>query len=1077
MHTPIFDRLGRRLLVGALGLCAAGLLVLPPASAGELRSATCALTISNATVIALSNHLSGESFVMAPPNLTPLAHLHRIGEPLLDVANTTEQWADNALSQRVDWTNAGARFEFRASVDPGSGDVIITQIGTCSAKKLSGISWGLANIPDSFEVLVPGCSGQRFNADSPAGRREFDYPMLWEAPFVLLQGKAGGFLIWAEDAQYRYKNLVVEHARRAFRLRFESRNTAPFEELDRITSSRWRITPYRGPWQAGAALYRRWAQTRYALTPLEQQQPAWVRDIQFVVIMNLDRPLLAELARQCAPAQTLLYLPNWRRDGYDRNYPDYTAATNFGPFVQEARRLGFRIMPHVNYFGCDPKHPLYERFKPWQVRDPFTKALQWWEWPADPPIKFAYINPASRAWRELFVERMRELCRRFEVDALHLDQTLCIYNDANGLIDGMNGAEGNVALHRELRAALPAVALSGEGLNEVTCRYEAFAQRHIWGMDHAHGTWDDRLIALSHPISSAILAPFTKIYGYLGMANPGSTTPFVVWQRAYEHWGVLPTYAWPDRAQLQRPPFHAAELLAQAAFFQKHRPRPDFESPWEDHDLFVYRLAGGGRAAFRRDGGVEFAAQLPGQPPAVLARRIEGASEARLSGSIPGWPAYDDGRIFGLDSKKAYPWSPQPRDLRGFHVVELPRGATLEQSGIHPEFARLRFGRPEAEAAAIRLWDYAGEASPGVRLADGRTRSGDALDFEDPATGATVHPEGEGLFFHPPWKGSEVGRGQTATYLEFALRLPAAPQVAFESAVHLRDGVAGKSDGVEFQVLVTCNGRTLNARAFTDKTEPKPLRLDLSEFAGQAVRLRLEANAGPKSNPTFDWALMNRPGIVTFDRVRPEPGTFRIAGAQQAKCALTAAGPVALKPDSNGNATFTMNFPGTMVIPWQIPEAATLPCDLLRAKFTSHLAFQDGLEVSAFSYFGGAAATVACGSQSRRALSLHPPPSGQSLADYLLQLPAAPVKFATAIGLRDGSTSQGVGFAVQVNGATVFQKSLLPGGGWVPVEVDLSAWRAQPVLLTLLTDAQGNYDCDWAVWAEPALVEAGSHGQ
>ena len=29
----------------------------------------------------------------------------------------------------------------------------------------------------------------------------------------------------------------------------------------------------------------------------------------------------------------------------------------------EAHALGFRVMPHVNYFGCDPENPLYEQFK------------------------------------------------------------------------------------------------------------------------------------------------------------------------------------------------------------------------------------------------------------------------------------------------------------------------------------------------------------------------------------------------------------------------------------------------------------------------------------------------------------------------------------------------------------------------------------------------------------------------------------------------------------------------------------------------------------------------------------------
>jgi hypothetical protein len=453
-----------------------------------LQTKTCGLEIRDGVIVALTNRLTGEAFVHAAPRPASLAALHRVNQPLLAVHDALDSASPVGIEESSAWLTNGASWRFRCEADRASGDLLITQSGDSGEEKVSGISWGIADISDSFDVLVPGNSGQRFSATSPAGRREFDYPMGWEAPFVLIQGRKGGFIIRAEDADYRFKNLLVEHTRHAFRLRFESRAFPPFGNKTRIESSRWRVSAYRGPWQNGAAIYRRWAEAHFKLTPLEQQQPAWARDIQFVVTMNLDQSLLADLARQCHPPQTLLYLPNWRRDGYDRNYPDYTAVTNFDAFVEEAHRLGFRVMPHVNYFGCDPKNPVFAQFKAYQARDPFSKELLWWEWPAEPPIKFAYINPASRAWRELFVARLKEVVSRHHVDAFHLDQTLSIYNDANGLVDGMNFFEGNVALHRELRAALPDVALSGEGLNEVTCRYEAFAQRHVWGMDHAHGT-------------------------------------------------------------------------------------------------------------------------------------------------------------------------------------------------------------------------------------------------------------------------------------------------------------------------------------------------------------------------------------------------------------------------------------------------------------------------------------------------------------------------------------------------------------------------------------------------------------
>ena len=51
-------------------------------------------------------------------------------------------------------------------------------------------------------------------------------------------------------------------------------------------------------------------------------------------------------------------------------------------------------------------------------------------------------------------------------------------------------------------------------------RYEAFAQRHVPGIDHAHGRWSRAWLDAAHPISSYLLRPYTVMYGYLGCASP-----------------------------------------------------------------------------------------------------------------------------------------------------------------------------------------------------------------------------------------------------------------------------------------------------------------------------------------------------------------------------------------------------------------------------------------------------------------------------------------------------------------------------------------------------------------------------
>ena len=72
-------------------------------------------------------------------------------------------------------------------------------------------------------------------------------------------------------------------------------------------------------------------------------------------IMGMSIETIEALAERLDPAQTLLYIPGWRRAGYDRDYPTYDEPVDaLEPFVTRAHELGYRVMLHVNYFGCDP---------------------------------------------------------------------------------------------------------------------------------------------------------------------------------------------------------------------------------------------------------------------------------------------------------------------------------------------------------------------------------------------------------------------------------------------------------------------------------------------------------------------------------------------------------------------------------------------------------------------------------------------------------------------------------------------------------------------------------------------------
>ncbi|HEO70062.1 MAG TPA: hypothetical protein ENN80_02290, partial [Candidatus Hydrogenedentes bacterium] len=323
----------------------------------------------------------------------------------------------------------GASVDCTLNVDDAAGDLAITQRAKAPEPGVWGVQWTIGRIPLEMNVIVPGRSGIKLTHRSPGSGHEFDYPVGWEAQFVIIEGEGRGFWVWADDVEGRYKRLRVSRGPEGWEIALISMNYAPFDGHTACESVVWRLNTYEGDWRVPARRYRAWAEAHLRPTRIEEQTPAWVKNIRCVIITGVDEALVTALTKRIEPAGTLLYIPSWRAAGYDRDYPSYDEPVEgLRNFIAHAHGLGYRVMLHVNYFGCDPLNPLYEHFEPYQLRSPWgDHEKQWWLWErATPVIRFAYINPAHKPWRELFIARMQTLCMDYAVDALHLDQTLCI---------------------------------------------------------------------------------------------------------------------------------------------------------------------------------------------------------------------------------------------------------------------------------------------------------------------------------------------------------------------------------------------------------------------------------------------------------------------------------------------------------------------------------------------------------------------------------------------------------------------------------------------------------------------------
>ena len=104
----------------------------------------------------------------------------------------------------------------------------------------------------------------------------------------------------------------------------------------------------------------------------------------------------------------------------------------------------------------------------------------------------------------------------------------------------------------------------------------------------------------------------------------------------------------------------------------------------------------------------------------------------------------------------------------------------------------------------------------------------------------------------------------------------------------------------------------------------------------------------------------------------------------------------------------------------------------------------------------------------RDGLFVHPPDHGRTIMLFPMTLPASPARLRTWVGIRDPSDSDGVGFVVEVNGQEAARKRMVPGQ-WEPLTVDLAPWAGKSIVLDLVTDSEGPYNCDWAAWGEPRI--------
>ena len=918
-------------------------------------------------------------------------------------------------------------------VEAHTGDLLIGGRGTSDIAGVYGFQWGCGGLDiQNLELILPAHGGQVINASSSFNTKSYRYPALWEAQLAIIQGDRGGFYVRGTDETFQFKEFNYQKNSESLAIHFETHNQAPWETLTTTESVTWRLNTYAGDWRVPAQIYRDWMESTFNPWRLSDM-PAWVQDIGLVVNGSLDTESLDRLTELIDPTKTLLYLVGWRKNGYDQNYPDYTAEEGFGDFVEYAHQHGFRVMPHVNLVGISPYHPLYPEFQTFQFRDPWSEEPIGWKWDEIGNLKrHAWINNASSKFRNLLVQRLKEVWEKYRVDAFHLDISHVVENDASGLIDGLNSAQGNVLMHLELAEAMPGVVFSGEHLHEVTFFRESFAQR-----------WKLSPESTPHPISAFLFSHYTRPYGYLGLPSPeNDPLGYQDYLNSYEVWGVLPTVQAGLSVLNGR---LTQQILAVARQWQELGLRPDFASDWDPNTLFQYTTRDGETVTYQRtptgstlilpqDGGYE---------------RVYGVTEVQTHRSLPHWRAYNETTLLGLDPNKSYLLSNTPRDSSQVHINALPPGVSLTETRV-TENAALFGLKKNNVLLEIDLLSKLHQARTGI-VVNGTElplqRGGTFSHSQSTISGVTK----PAIHAHPFYQS-----GSGDTFGEFTVSLPNSRDIRLEFDIGLWEG-SQNSDGVTFIVFVQDDEIF---RQHYNQQQWQPVALDLSPYQGRLVKLRFTTTPGPDGNASWDWAVWGDPKIIS----KPDNSLTKVGFFSPVE-------PISSLPDTlsyigGGHYTLETVLPAQLLFFLDPGQQVVSPYNLRDAQFTAGLQF-DGIFRLGSVYNSGNRTTVENPNGERKpSIFAHPPTNGQTILQFPLHLPQSQgLIFSFSMVLQDNPCSNGVLFQVLLNGQNRFEH-LIESPNWVDADLSLSEFAGQTVLLELVTDPNGSNSCDWAHWAD-----------
>lgn len=938
-----------------------------------------------------------------------------------------------------------------AGVDSSTGEIFVRPEGSSSNPGVQSIFWGAFGLDlVNGKMIIPGQAGTWYGNGTTPNIVGLDYPVHWESQFFVYEHTKGSVLIYANDATPHFKRLHASRENGTLDFGFEVFAVAPWDSATTVPAVEWRFKSFPGDWKEPTSYYREWWQ-RVRPPVNVPQDPEWSKDVNVVLtILYLDFPTLEFLAKAVNASKTMLYLTDWRKDPFDVNYPDYSWTENTKKYIERARELGFRIMLHANLLGVSETNPGYAAVGRYQLRTANDKQQIGWLWDLEPGHirRLAYISPNIPEYRKLFIDSIRPAIQELKPDALHLDAGGAIVNDGNGLYQGRNTIQGLAEFHAEIRANFPELLLGYESLTEINAPYIRYAQR-----------WSS--ITPPHPISTFLNGEKVLSFGFLDQPH-ADENEFTSYLKRYEGQGILPTapVASMDDFDETRP--RTYRLFELFRLWQDHQFRPDWETDWNGA-VFRYRSRDGKTTAH-----VEhvdnFVRLVIGDE--VFYERVQNAAAVESPHYVRDWPAFEEGRLVGLDPTEQYwiePEMPRPNSLP--HLAALPPELRVgKQTFVSPEFGLFsveRNNRPSFDFAS-QFW----QARTGTMFTSPlreRPMVAGALARVNPVlVGGKLR--NSVLLMHPPYQGIVGG----VTFTEYEVEVPQAPRVEFQFEVAIAD-IPQRKEPATFVVWI--NG--VEAwRNYVGTGAWVPGRVDLTRYAGSTIKLRVISGPGPRNIATYAFTCWSELRIVTA--TESPTYSFEVRSPEGVAAASETVQLQTGESDKTWRAT--VDVPGRFVLFVKPPTDAELGKSLFDYPYTASRSAFNSLPSPYKSDWNVVVRSIPTESAVTRLLFAQPPRNGRVYTNWTLRLPENVQSLDFDYGLMEPEEAyrhlniqySGAEFIILVNGEQVFQSEARLAGPRSG-RIDLSRWAGKPVLIQVAVDAAGSAIFDWCFFSKMEL--------